>query len=282
VPQGDSFVPISLLKKRGLTTATCVALGFRANPRSNEAILLELQQKHRWDELQASGLFLDADPERHLERRVNTQFCGKGQFGKKPEQDRRNHDDKWLWGWCEPVLIPYFDQAGNLVKLRPHKGGAPAGTIAGAERLYVPRDPRKCPELVERFSTVVICEGEYKGAAIWQTLGLGAWANGEVKEAVGVCALPGISFVRNDAMLYELEFWLGAVGCRKVIVGFDDEDKSDKPFRQRFDAKIYARYLGITLAKNLRIVGLVANLPKAWRVNGKADWDGALATILNP
>ena len=50
------------------------------------------------------------------------------------------------------------------------------------------------------------------------------------------CALPGISFARNYNYRSELDDWLRAVECRKVIVAFDDEDKSGKPLRQRLDA----------------------------------------------
>jgi len=275
---------VSLLKKRGLISETCSALGFKANPRQNKAILEELERQHNWDELKASGLFLEADPTRKLERRPNTQFCGKGQIGKKPEADRRDRDDKWLWGWCEPVLIPYFDENGQLVKLRPHKGGAPAGTVAGTECLYVPRDPTKRPRLVERYSTVWICEGEFKAAALWQALGQGMtlWDDEGTEPPEGVCALPGISFVRNVELRQSLECWPQAVGCQRVYIGFDDEDKSDKPLRRRFDTEICARYLARDLARKLHLAASVVHLPMEWRFQGKADWDGAAAMILNP
>ncbi len=278
-PEGNGFKRETLLDKRGLTQATCEALGFRANPREgNEKNLLELQEKFTWKELRASGLWLEADQEKNLERRMNTQFCGKGQVGRKPEHERKNDNDKYLWGWCEPVLIPYFNERGELIKLRPHKGGASTGTIAGQQRIYVPRDFRYCASTVEKFFTVVVCEGEYKAAAVWQTIG-GGRANG--RDPVGVCAIPGISFARNIEVREDLEMWLKAVGCQRLIVAFDDEDKSDKPMRQRHDAQKYARYLAIYLGKKLHLAGLVVTLPKKWRnANGKADWDGALAMLL--
>jgi hypothetical protein len=276
-PIGKELRRETLLAKRGLTRWTCETLGFRANPRANEKILLALRDEFNWEDLLASGLWLVSDRKRKLDRRVNTQFCGKGQMGRKPEKARRNKADKWIWGWCEPVLIPYFNEAGELVKLRPHKGGAAAGTIAGQERIYVPRDYRHCADRVEKFSTVVICEGEYKAAAIWQEIG-GGWVEAE---PVGVCAIPGISFARNIEMRADLEAWLVAVGCRRALVAFDDEDNSDRPMRLRHDAKKYARYLAIDLARKLHLTGLVVTLPVEWRnANGKADWDGALAGLL--
>ncbi len=273
------FRPVPLLTKRGLTSATCAALSFRANPRTNESLLHQALELFGWDEVRASGLWLKADPRRHLERRPNTQFCGKGQLGKKPEKDRRDDKDKWVWGWSEPVLIPYFDALGKLIKLRPHKGGAPAETAAGSEHIYVPRPGLKAGDTVEKFEEVVICEGEYKAAAIWQTIGAGM----EEPDAppMGVCSLPGISFAKNVGMRDELEEWLREVGARTVYVAFDDEDTSRRPLRQRHDAQIYARFLAMDLARKLHLETLVVTLPKEWRnAKGKADWDGALADIL--
>ena len=274
------FKAVTLRERRALTPETCAALGFRANPRANEDLLRALREEFEWEELVASGLWLEADKKKKQDRRPNTQYCGKGQVGRKPEKERRDDKDKTQWGWCEPVLIPYFDALGQLVRLRPHKGGATSGTAAGSERIYVPRDPAS--KLPERYHTVVICEGEYKACVIWQEAGAGARLNYDDKRgAVGVCALPGISFARNYNYRSELDDWLRAVECRKVIVAFDDEDKSGKPLRQRLDAVKYARYLACDLAKKLHVTGLFLQLPKEWRnAKGKADWDGAAVQLL--
>jgi len=275
------FRPVSLLEKRGLTPESCAALGFRANPRANKDVLLEMRNVFDWEERLASGLWLEADRKRKQDRRPNTQFCGKGQVGKKPEKSRRNEDDKWQWGWSEPVLIPYFNELGELVKLRPHKGGAAGGTAAGSERVYVPRDFASVADSVEKFSTVIICEGEFKAAVIWQEIGAGAALNyDDMQSPVGVCALPGISFAKNFKYRADLEDWLQLVGCKRVIVAFDDEDKRHKPMCQRFDAVKYARYLAQDLIAKLGINGLFVKLPEEWRTHGKADWDGAMVKLL--
>lgn len=282
-----------LFVTRGLTSVTCAALGFCANPTGNEAMLQELKEHFSWEELRASGLFLEADKKRKLGRRPNAQFHGKGQIGRKPDKERRGKDDKWVWGFGEPVLIPFFDEGGELLKLRPHKGGAPSGTFAGRPRIYVPRAYKICADSVEHFYEVIVCEGEYKAAAIWQTLGLGAKLQVDAAdkplfdstrfEAVGVCALPGISYVSNVEMRMDLERWLKDVGCRRVLVAFDDEDKSDKPIRRRFDAQICARFLAMELSKNLHVEARVCVLPREWRnAHGKADWDGALVKLIQP
>ena len=282
------FKPVSLFEKRALTSVTCATLGLRANPTGNEPLLQEMQEKFSWEESRASGLCLEANRKAKLGRRPNAQFHGKGQIGRKPDRERKGKDDKWVWGFCEPVLIPFFDEAGDLIKLRPHKGGAPAGTVAGRPRIYVPRAYQTCADSVEKFYEVIICEGEFKAMALWQTLGSGAplqvnaagqpLFNNPRFEPIGVCALPGISYVTNVEMRMDLERWLVEVGARRVIVAFDDEDKSDKPLRQRFDAQRDARVLAIELSQILHVDARVCVLPRDWRnARGKADWDGALA-----
>lgn len=273
------FRPVGLDEKRMLLPESCEALGFRANPRTNELLLQEMRALFDWEELLASGLWREANRKRQQPRRPNSQFCGKGQVGKKPAALRRDEEDKWQWGWSEPVLIPYFNEAGELVKLRPHKGGAPAETAAGSERIYVPRDYRTVADQEERFSNVIICEGEFKAAVIWQSVGAGAGLHGYRQPPVGVCALPGISFARNLNYRADLEEWLRQVECQKVLVAFDDEDKSHKPMRQRFDSEIFARYLAESLSLALRIPARFIKLPEEWRVNGKADWDGGLVKL---
>jgi len=275
------YQPVSLELKRGLFPQTCALLGFKANRRSNEKLLLEIGQQYDWEERMASGLWKEASIQRRLDRRPDKQFCGQGQVGRKPEDERRDQDDKAQWGYCEPPLIPYFNEFGELVKLRPHKGGARGGTAAGSERIYVPRAYQFCADLPpEKFSTVIICEGEFKAAVLWQSIGGGAALTFGYQTPYGVCALPGISFARNEDYREDLEEWLLNVGCKVVIVGFDDEDKSDKPLRQRFDSVIFAQYLAIDLSKKLNLVGKYLKLPTEWRnAKGKADWDGAAAMM---
>lgn len=269
----------TLFRKRGLTTATARALGFVSSPKSNEQILLRLGTKHPWDECSASGLWLPEDKEKKRVRRPNSQFYGFGVKGKKPKTDRRDKRDRWIWGMTHPVLIPYFDEAGKIFKLRPHKGGAPANTLCGASRIYVPRDYHRAADIAECFPKVVICEGEFKAAALWQMLGAGRDDGGE---PIGVCAIPGINFGNNYDLREELEAWLKSVQCRQVTVAFDDQDKSDKPLRERHEAIIWSRYLATSLARKLFITGKVCVLPKTWRdQTGKADWDGALAKFVH-
>ncbi len=298
-----------LFEKRGLLPATAAALGFKSNQNSNRRRLLELARAFTWEELRASGLWLPGAEQKH--RRPNPQFCGCVQLARKPKSQRKHPDDKAVWGWsdegwcvrCEhvsigvqclqcggklklpdAVLIPYFNDRGELIALRPHKGGAPEGTAASATHIYIPRDGRKVAE--EHFPTVVVTEGEYKPAAIWQTLGAG---RDDGQAPVGVAGLPGIYFAKHFKVREELDEWLRAVQCRRVIVAHDREEKGDPAFkdiyqpdpRKRFDAQIWARYLATDLSKKLHIRGEVCVLPAGWMKNGKADWDGALAKIIH-
>lgn len=285
-----------LFEKRGLTSITSGALRFRSNPRSNLQVLQQMVTAHGWAMMIVAGLALAADPERKLATRLNMQFCGKGQAGKIPKAERKNPSIKTKWGWVEPILIPYFDANGKIIALRPHKAGAPAGTAAGSQSLYIPRAFEAPFNGPEKFTTVIITEGEFKAAALWQTVGVGARQfvdeNGQRLfngEEYGVCAIPGISFSKNAETRAALEEWLLSVDCRKVIVAFDHEVKWNPNLPSyeadpacRYDSLIYAFYLAEDLSRKLRIQARVCLLPKAWlNASGKADWDGALAAIVH-
>lgn len=297
-----------LTTKRGLTTVTMEALGCRSNPRANRDIIDRLTTERGMKEMLAAGFWLPADRKRKLPQRINSQFHGKGQAGKKAKADRRNASDKIVWGWVEPVLIPYFDEKGDVIALRPHKGGAPATTACGGKSLYIPR--AGMPNQVfrrlvnggideEKFETVIITEGEFKAMALWQTVGHGArqFMDAESNplfrddEAMGVCAVPGITYAKHFETREILEDWLRAVGCRHVIVAFDYEIKSDpdnypeafEPARRdRYQTQIYARYLAVQLQKKLPLRASTCVLPAEWlNAKGKADWDGALADLVS-
>lgn len=315
-----------LFYKRGLESRTSFELGFKSNPKANREILIELEKKYGFDELRAAGLYLPEDRKQKKARRPNSQMCGLGitgtfRSGTKGQQDGTDHNDsakEFSWGWVSPVIIPYFDEQGELIGLRPHKGMGRAGTLLGTPHVYVPRTFRsvakvqsqeeqqlETEELLnqvgladgqvarptqERFHTAVVCEGEFKAAAIWQTIGAGSFRTGTGREdPIGVCALPGISFGKNYEIREELDDWLRRVKCRRVIVAFDSEEKSDPKLdsykadpRKRYDSQKWAWYLATDLANKLHVRGEVCLLPLPWRnAKGKADWDGALAMLVH-
>ncbi len=168
-----------IYEKRAIESRTSVALGFRSNPKSNEANIRRLLEKWGFRESLASGLWLPRDAAKKKESRPNNQFFGFGQSGRKPEAKRKGKDDKFVWSFCQPILIPYFNDLGELVALRPHKGGALGGTAAGhSTHVYIPRDVDamtgdQAEKYAEIFETVVVTEGEFKAAALWQVVGAG-------------------------------------------------------------------------------------------------------------
>lgn len=256
-----------LLEKRGLSTVVDLC-GFRSNTRSNKAILEKLSERHSVEALVESGLWVGDDVPK-----PSAQFYGWGILGKKKrtQDDERPTKDDFEWGWCQPVLIPYFNQSGSVVALRPHKGFA----RGGKSRLYVVRPVGGVED--EKFRTVVICEGEFKAAAIRQVL-----------PDVGCCSMPGISMAKYPPIQEELLAWLKAVRPERIIVAYDNEEKADKRLpsykpdpAKRHQTQIWARFLA-ELLKSKGFNAFVTWLPTEWRdEKGKADWDGCLARLLN-
>ncbi len=286
-----------IFEKRGIPTSKALELGLISNPKTSRVFLDKLKEQYGFDEVCRSGLWLDRDRRKKKQRRANKQFCGYGIIKKRPKavRDRAIEDGEpdpgdFIWGWCQPVIIPYFNERGELIGLRPHKGMGRSGTLTGTPRLYVPRmaqQPVQNEECRmqngEKFSKVVITEGEFKAMALWVTVGAGSGS----KEPYGVCGLPGIWYARNYEMQESLCDWLLAVECREVIVVFDDEEKGDPnlesfkaDWRKRYDAVIMAKYLAQLLHTKIHVSGKVGRLPAIWRnEKGKADWDGALAKM---
>ncbi len=260
----DEADKAALLTKRGLDAEACEALGFRSNRKSNYDILLGLESDFTEEEREASGVFT-RDKKGKL--KPNSQFYGWGLKGKTA----KGEDE---WDWTEPVLIPYFNLAGELVYLRPHKGG-----VAGMP----PRVYAALGEAVEaakkpgRYTLAVVTEGEFKAGAGWRVFQTG-------KQRVLWLAIPGISQTKNWSVWLELQNFLDECDISRVVVAFDNEDKSNPALpsfkadkRKRFDTIIWARYLAERLAHE-GYEARVCVLPDEWRdEKGKADWDGILA-----
>jgi len=243
----------TLYHKRGLARSVSERLGFRSSTESNKQILLAMKATHPMPVLLESGLWAKRDGVAS----PNAQFYGWGRIGKAADD----------WGWANPILIPYFDNAGALFHLRPHKGGIKDK----GSHVYVPR--ARGEEAPEKFSTVVITEGEFKAAALYDCLPA-EW---------GCVALPGVQMANSYAVYEELEEWLRQVRARVVKVIYDNEDKGtpgtpgykeDKT--KRYDAPIWAYVLATKIWKRLKIRTELGMLPADSRVNGKSDWDGAL------
>lgn len=246
--------------KRGLTRETVVDLGLRSNLKSNRTVLEALQQRYDVEEVEGSGLYVR---DRSGQWRPSGQFYGYGLKGK----DAKGED---VWDWTFPVLIPYFNLAGRLTYLRPHKGGM---------KDKPPRVYCACPQAaaVGRYELAVVTEGEFKAGAGYQVFATGS-------QRVLWLAVPGISQVKNWSVWAELLGMLQDSGVRNVVVAFDNEEKGDPQLagykadkRKRFDTVVWARYLAERLV-NEGLEARVCMLPVELRdAKGKADWDGILA-----
>ena len=265
-----------LFAKRGLTKATCTAMGFKSNPRSNLELLRGLEKRHSQRVLVEAGLYTWSKAGRCGPSR---QFHGWGMAGKKP-------DGEPDWGWTCPILIPYWGVDGTLLHLRPHKGG-PKSSTASRSRCYVARPAGAKDD--RKYRRVMVTESEFKAAAVWQMNGPGRAITQGEWECYGACALPGIQMSRKAEVFEDLEFFLTRATDKakpQVIVAFDSEEKGDpllpgykEQKSKRFDTPLYAIYL----AKLLHGMGFpaeVAWLPNVYRLAGKADWDGVLAGLL--
>lgn len=159
----------------------------------------------------------------------------------------------------EKVLIPYLDEQGKAYHLRPHKLGFKQQQAQVFSRQMLQKRPAK----------VVLTEGEFKAMALWQ------WQ-------IPAIAVPGISSFggKNFSRLVEL---LKASGVQKVVVIFDSEEKGNPAypnFKERTDDRYDTQYWSYMMAYKLTREGIYSQigwLPAGWRINGKIDFDGALA-----
>lgn len=155
------------------------------------------------------------------------------------------------------IIIPYLNAAGKCYLLRPHKLGLSSVPV----EIY-------CPDW-NIVSDLIMTEGEFKAVASAQ-LGIPA------------IAVPGISSFSKDNFQRLVKF-LNDVKAHNICILFDNEEKSDPKYKNykdnpadRHDTEFYAYFMARQLdAEGFR--AQVGTLPDSWRVQGKADIDGALA-----
>ncbi len=255
-----------LKKKRGMSDGWIDALGLVSATRSNLEKLMPLLEKFPEKELLKLGLAQRNNRSRQIE-------VAGVLHGKSWNADTKEYQ------YADNIIIPYIDGAGRIIGLRPHKRGLST------------RDHRK--EEVDEFynktsenlriiygevflhdrpkeweHSCVICEGEFKASGVAQ------------------CGIPAIGFqgieyfAQNKQSEQAIEATVKMLTqnkIREVVVVFDNEEKGDKPFFERFNAEIWARYTALVLEDH-GIKALFGVLPESWRdAKGKADWDGRLA-----
>lgn len=155
------------------------------------------------------------------------------------------------------VIIPYLNKDNVAYFVRPHKLGLKDVQL----EVYQERN----------FSrTVVLTEGEFKAAAAMQM-------------GVPCVAVPGVGSFSNKHFA-RMVAQFNSFGVKDVIVMFDNEVKDDPAYPQkykenpanRWDVQYYAHMMASMLVKE-GFLASIATLPDGWRVDGKADIDGALA-----
>ena len=174
------------------------------------------------------------------------------------------------------ILIPYFNislqaeagkgEAGkgggkNVIHIRPHK----LGFEKISPQVY-------CRYLLQKFPNVehiVLTEGEYKAAALYQ------WR-------IPAVAVPGVSSF-GVKHLEKLVTFLREFEIKKVTVVFDNEIKDNPEYpnykpkaSDRYDTQLWAYLMAYKLGREGFEVK-VGQLPDEWRQQGKVDFDGALA-----
>lgn len=252
--------------KRGMPDSWIDALGFRTATAMNARTLSPILEQFPPNELLRSGI-AQRDP-RDRELRISDSLTG-----------RMLDEDTNQWVSSDNIIIPYIDAEGRIILLRPHKRSISnkrwrqrEAVSEFYEKLH--NNLRKVygeAFIAERppqwAKTVVICEGEFKAAAL------------------RMCGIPAIAFQGIHFFRQNKEFkkaiedtaeMLRDHGVREVIVVFDNEDKSHKEPHERFEAEIYARYTAECM-EDSGFVSLFGMLPDEWRQDGKADWDSRLA-----
>ena len=249
-----------LWEKRGLTTATAVAMGYRSGSKKNKDILLEMAEHFPPQVLLDAGLWTAGsragdppkpNPQLHglaiVERRDPA-------TGKKVRDADGEVVKDLEWGDPGPMLIPYFNRSNQLVHIRPHKGMLRDKT----PHLYAVRPPGR-PANGPRPKYAVITESEFKAAAVWQVMG----------EDCTVAGLPGITMAK--LLQGDVEEWLETTETRMVIIAYDNEDKSNPALAsyqedkwKRYPAQIWARFLAARLSRE-GYDARVCTLPAEWR-----------------
>ena len=262
------------LHDRGLSDETIDKLGFKSNNQSNRIHIESLKKEFPMELLLETGIFKNY----RVGPAPNVQLLGKGI---KRRAKKEGEEDEW--DWTEPILIPYLDEHGTCFHLRPHKGEISPGRDEEDDDDQRPRCSSHvyCPFLLANThatieGTVVLTEGEFKAAALFQC-------------GILALAIPGISFVRNQAFCAELIGIIRKFAITDLAIIFDNEVKDDPGFPSRYkadpddryDTQMWAEYIAIDLGTihfgphrgHIRIGILPDNL----REDGKVDFDSALS-----
>jgi len=222
-----------LKEKRGFNNATIDALKFRSLGPHAANLKDTLPKEFSKEELLESGVF------------TKVKNTGEAILDEQLLKDN--------------ILIPYVGAQNETYHIRPHKLGFEKMPIQIYSTLF----------LADKPEHIVLTEGEYKAAALYQ------WG-------IPAIAIPGISSFGKkhfDRLADELKKFK----VDHVTVIFDNEVKDNPSFKNykpktsdRYDTQFWA-YLMAYKLKQAGFKADVSNLPDSWRKDGKIDFDGALA-----
>ncbi|MCM1564902.1 MAG: CHC2 zinc finger domain-containing protein [Dehalobacter sp.] len=157
------------------------------------------------------------------------------------------------------IIIPYLDEYGKVYHLRPHKLGLGDIPTEPYSRYFLKDHPRK----------VVLTEGEFKTNALyaWGIPGIGGPGTG--------------SF--GDKNFDRLVYLLQEFDVKEVCIIFDSEEKGNPAYsnfkeqvQKRYDTQYWSYIMGYKLLQ-AGFKTTIGWLPAEWRIDGKIDFDGALA-----
>jgi hypothetical protein len=210
------------------------------------------------------GRFASADPERvqRALQQLGEQGVAEADLRHAHLLNEKGRPQAYLLGGG--ILIAYMDGDNKVIQIRAHKDGPKDVPleIYGLELLH------------DHGGHVVICEGEFKAAAL-QARGISAIA------VPGIWSFEGKNFERLLDVLRK-------AGIKSVTILFDNDDKFSPTLpsgarNERYKADRFKRYdtqlCASILARRLTGDGIsayIAWLPDDWRdASGKADIDGA-------
>lgn len=222
----------SLINKRGFTDETIDALQFKSASIDNIQIIQSMAEVHGVSPMHQCGL-------------LNDEYYPSYPFTNP-----------------EFLIIPYLDSHNECYFFKSHRRGnmANMGVRPYCTKL-IKRDPSK--------KMVVLCESEFKAAAMWQ-MGWNAVGLGGVATFTAKWLPELITFLQD---------------FKEFIILFDSEtqDNKDLPSYKEDFKNRYAQYIfsfvmaDRIMAKLPNVVVKIATLPQAWEINGKADIDSCVA-----
>jgi len=254
-------------EKRGMPDSWQEAFGLKSAIPANRELLTPILDKFPPNVLLRSGIAVRDRKTNDL--RIADSLCG-----------RFFDDDDKRWVTQPTIIIPYITEDGRIELLRPHKKSLSNSRWREQEEvadhyeklhnnLRIPYGKHLLgmPRAETWKHHAVIGEGEFKGMAL------------------AICGVPGLYFQgihyflqnrsHRQAITDTVECLRNA-DVRMTLVVFDNEDKSHKPFHERFETETFARFTAECL-EDSGFTSLWGNLPDHWRENNKADWDSRLA-----